>query len=233
MITSAPTRPKAETERNVGIELGHFIMDTHKLYIPDFEPKGHIYARPEDGLLMDSVTTIIKAECGLYQYGDGVAAERGTAVHRACHYYDDGDLDEATLPDNVKPYLEQYVKALSDLKIKILANELMRYHPTYLYAGTPDKLAIVDKNIGIIDVKTGQEGNDHAWQLAGYEALIKHEHPGKVLKRWNLYLLPDRYKFIERDGRNDFTEFIVLYSAHNLKIQKGFRKPRGIVGLDE
>lgn len=192
--------------------------------VPDFNPIGHIYTRPHDGMRLDSVTTIIKEECGLYQYGDGLAAERGTAVHLACQFYDEGDLKEDTLADNIRPYFEQYKLALETLKIKVLANELRRYHSTYLYAGTLDKLADVDGQIGVIDLKTGQESIDHKWQLAAYVDMIKHEHPDKTLSRWNLYLRPDSFKLVEHSGLFDFREFLTLYAAHNLKLNYGFRK---------
>ena len=195
------------------------------IYEPYFEPIGHLYHKA-DGQPLDSVTTIIKTECGLYQYGDMTAAERGTAVHKACQFYDENDLDESTIPANVMPYLEQYKRAIKELDIKVLANEMLRYHPVYLYAGCLDKIATVKGVKGVIDIKTGQEYVDHKWQLAAYKDMVKHEHK-EDLKRWNLYLAPDSYRFVERTGHKDFQEFLVLYAAHNLKLQNGIKKRKG------
>lgn len=194
-----------------------------KIYEPHFEVKGHLYAKPDDGQILDSVTTIIKQECDLYRFGNGAAAERGTAVHMACQFYDDGNLDESTVAENVWPYLEQYKLALEQYKIKVLANELMRYHPVYLYAGTLDKIAMVGPSKGIIDIKTGAECLDHKWQTAAYKDMVKHEH-AEDLKRWILYLKTDGFKLVEHTGRRDFQEFLALYTAHNIKVNSGFRK---------
>lgn len=203
----------------------HVSIMERKTYIPYFEPIGHLY-HDDTGRALDSVTTIIKLELGLYQYGDGSAAERGTAVHRACQYYDEKDLDESSLPENVKPYLNQYKQALGTYKIVVLQNELMRFHPVYLYAGTLDKIVEINGNRGILDLKTGVECIDHKFQTAAYLDMVKHEHEGILLKRWGLYLTPDSHKLIEHADKNDFREFLVLYSSHNIKVKYGFRKRR-------
>jgi len=196
-----------------------------QIYVPYFNPIGHLYESP-DGSPMDSVTTIIKAECGQVFFGDGAAAERGTAVHKTCQYFDEKDLDESKVPVNVCPYLEQYKLALAAHKIVVLENEMMRFHPLYLYAGQLDKIALVDGVKGIIDIKTGKEYFDHKWQLAAYKDMIKHEHT-EDLKRWNLYLSPDSFRLVERTGAKDFQEFLALYTAHNILVKYGFRKQKG------
>lgn len=193
-----------------------------KIYIPYFHPIGHLY-ETADGTPLDSVTTIIKEETGQRFYGDGSAAERGTAVHKACQYYDEKDL--AVVPENIIPYLEQYKLALAAHKIVVLENEQMRYHPQFFYAGTLDKIVRIDGALGIIDIKTGQKYTEHKWQLAAYADMIKHEHT-EPLRRWALYLTPESFQLEEFTDRKDFTEFLVFFSSHNLKIKYGYRKPK-------
>lgn len=204
----------------------------NELYIPHFLVEGHQYHN-DSGRILDSVTTIIKRELDLYQFGNMSAAERGTAAHRTCQFYDENDLDESKIPENVKPYFEQYKRALNTHKITVLQNELIRYHPVYLYAGTLDKIVEIGGKRGILDLKTGVECIDHKFQIAAYAAMVAHEHPGIVLKRWSLYLYhdnhgikPDSHRLIEHTGKNDFREFLTLYAAHNLKCNYGFRKRR-------
>ena len=211
----------------------HNFMEQIKIYKPYFLPVPHLY-HTADGRVLDSVTTIIKEELGLYQWGDSTAAERGTAAHKTCHYYDEDDLDESQIPENIQPYLELYKLALKAYDIQILKNEVRRFHGTYYYAGTVDKIAKVGGVLGIIDLKTGQEQIDHKFQLAAYKDMLKHEYPGVGLKRWCLYLYhdakgvkPDRFNLIPHTGTNDFREFPILYAARNLKLNYGFIKRKG------
>jgi hypothetical protein len=197
-------------------------MKTLKIYEPFFEPIGHLY-HTADGTVLDSVTTIIKAELGLYQYaGVTDAAGRGTRVHMACQYFDEGDLDENTISDEVRPYLEQYKLALAAHDIQVDWNEKRRYHPVYLYAGSADKGARVAGVPSIIDIKTGKEEAWHFLQLGPYGKLVEAEYPHK--KYYDLYLKPDGFKLVEQDGKRGMSYFLALLAAHNLKKNLGYRK---------
>lgn len=193
-----------------------------KIYEPSFEPIGHLY-QSDDGMILDSVTTVLKAELGLYQYtGVTGAATRGTNVHMACQFYDEGDLDEATVSDEVRPYFEQYKLALAEYEIEVEWNEKRRYHPKYLYAGSPDKGAKVERIPSIVDIKTGAEEKWHFMQLGPYGELVKAEYPHK--KYYDLYLTPTSHKLVEQDGRKGMAYFLALLAAHNLKKNLGYRK---------
>ena len=93
-----------------------------------FDPIRHAYA--VDGVPVLSVTQILKA-AGLVDY-DGIpehvlryAAERGTAVHTACEYYDQDDLDPDTLDPQLAPYVAAWMQFRKQHPFKIMASERM------------------------------------------------------------------------------------------------------------
>jgi len=123
-----------------------------KCYIPTFQSKDelgnpcHIYKDDTDTII-PSVTTLLKDILGIYQYkhtGSSYAATRGTFVHLACQAYDEHDLVESTLDPVLVPYLKRYKEALLVNNITIEANELPRFHPQLRFAGTMDKIAIIN-----------------------------------------------------------------------------------------
>lgn len=193
-----------------------------KIYEPYFLHQTHQYHSP-DGMILDSVTTILKEEFGLYHYGNNSKANFGTDVHTARQYYNDNDLDESTLTPEVSKRLEQYKLAKKELGIIVKAQELRRYCPKYLYAGTLDELDLIKSRLGVLDIKTGKEEKWHCLQTAAYANMIKHEHP-EPLARWCLYLADDSYKLVEHTNKGDFATFLALAAAHQIKVNFGYRK---------
>lgn len=204
--------------------------------IPCFEPIGHQYHDPA-GMLLDSVTTILKEELGLYQFFSQSAPVRGTNVHKVCQYYDENDLLESSvkeLPDDVSLYFEQYKLALAEHKIVIRANELMRYSPVYNFAGTLDKIATIYNANGVLDLKTCRvfhEESWHKWQTAAYFEMVKKEFKDNnfpLTKRWILYLTPDSYRLVEHTSKRDFLEFLALMSARQIRLNNGYLKKKTV-----
>lgn len=193
-----------------------------KIHEPYFNPIGHIYEKP-DGTRLDSVTQILKAELGLWRFGTCDAAERGTRVHLACQYYDEGRLDMSTVSAIDMPYLESYIKAKKELKLKVLQNEIRRYHAIYNYAGTVDKLAEIGKQAILLDIKTGAKEHSYQWQTAAYLKLIEQESKRKW-RRMGLYLSPTGYRVEWHDNKTDWAEFLSLWAAHNTKLNYGYFK---------
>lgn len=206
-----------------------------QIYEPYFERIGHKYQTPE-GRNIDGVTTILKMELDLWKYGAIDAARRGTAVHDLTEDFDKGNLGEsdiANISTEILPYFNAYRQFKKDHRVKILAIEQRLYHPTYLYAGTLDRIIKMDGNPDelILDLKTGAEEKSYAMQLAAYEELAHVSMPlpkGRRRGRLALYLRnngtyapPKRYE----DAR-DWPNFLALYSAHNVKINLGYRKTK-------
>lgn len=191
-----------------------------KIYVPTFEPIGHIY-QDDHGDILKSVTTILKDELGLYQWkGTMTKATRGTNIHLACQFYDEKDLKEDSLTEDIKENLDQYKKALAENNIVVEANELPRYHPELGYAGTIDKIAKVDGKRAIIDIKTGKEEHWHCWQTAAYLGMIKKEIGD--LARYCLYLTNNSYRLVAHQSDMDWAEWTILLAAHNIRARAGY-----------
>lgn len=206
-----------------------------QIYEPYFEPIGHIYQTPS-GQIIDSVTTILKLELNLWNFGTNGAAERGAAVHYLSEDYDKGNLTEseiANISTEYLPYFNAYRQFKIDHKVKIISTEQRLYHPVFLFAGTLDRIVKMDggKDEIILDLKTGAEEKSYAMQLAAYEELTHVSMPlpkGKRRGRMALYLRndgtylpPKRY-----DDPHDWPNFLALYSAHNVKVNLGYRKTK-------
>ena len=201
-----------------------------KIYEPYFDPETHIYHSP-DGMRLEGTTDILQGELGGFDGFPKSAAMRGHDVHAATQYWNEGDLDESTLTDEVKGYLDCFKRAKEHHGIKIIQNEIMRYHPKYLYAGRCDAVVEIGGIVGIVDYKSGAPaGARDRWQLAAYVEMLKAEIPN-LKGRWNLYLKPGQYggmgfKLVEHTGKRDFLEFLALFSAYNIKKAEGYIKEK-------
>jgi len=206
-------------------------MKIYKPLIPSFEPIGHQY-HDSAGMALDSITTILKEELGLYQFSSQAAPVRGTDVHAACQYHDEGGVKEDNLTYEVVQYFEQYKLALAAHSIKVRTNELMRYSKKYAYAGRLDKIATIENENGVLDLKTCKNMHEekwHKWQTAAYFEMVKKEFAANdfpLTKRWVLYLSPDSFRLVEHTGKRDFVEFLALMAARTIKINNGFLKTK-------
>lgn len=157
-----------------------------------FYEDGHRYNL--DGCALPSVTDVIRDN----RFGGDFSAvdhatleharQRGTAVHAALHYDDEGMLDETTVHAEVAPYLEAWRRFRAERHVAIVEMERRYADATYRFAGTLDRIAVVEGRRVLIDVKTGDvEGAD--LQTAAYAHLAGE--PLSIL-RWAVQLHPER-----------------------------------------
>jgi len=106
-----------------------------------FDPETH--TAHIDGAPLRSVTTILR-DAGMtpdfYNRLDPWYLTRGKYVHLASELYDKGTLDESTVDEEVKPYLEAYKTFRRDFSAKITGIEVQLYHPVYKYFGIIDRI---------------------------------------------------------------------------------------------
>lgn len=129
-------------------------------------------------LIMPSVTQLLKlggAYPGKWAFKKS-HSDRGTAVHLATQYYDEGDLDESSLAPEIVGYVEAYKKFRMQVPIKIMARELMVFSRTYQYAGTIDIVANVGGVWTIFDIKTGVPSKASPVQTAAYALALAEDH---------------------------------------------------------
>lgn len=191
-----------------------------QIHEPYFSVENHEYHAP-DGQELVSVTGVCKSGIGLYQYKRvSNKALFGTNCHKAFQYFDEHDLNEATLEEAIKPRLEQYKLALSNEKIVIQQNEVMRYHPVFLYAGCIDKICLVNGVQSLIDIKTGKVEAWHGLQLAAYGELVREEIG--ITKHYCLYVQDDTYQLIDVTNEKYFKYFLALMASAQIKKELGY-----------
>lgn len=166
-----------------------------------FDDASHTYRL--DGQVLPSVTQVLR-DNGLGGDFSHVspailehARQRGTAVHAAAHYLDEGDLDESTVAPEIRPFLDAWQAFKAERRVELLALEQRVACPVYRVAGTIDRVARVPGLRGaiLIDLKTNTP-HGAAYQLAGYKLLAQHLKPligsGFFVDRWAVELHPER-----------------------------------------
>lgn len=183
-----------------------------------FDPVAHVYHF--DGKRVPGVTEVI-ASAGLVAGTDWMTEEsriRGTAVHRACELDDALALDESSVDDIVRPYLDAWRALRTAVSMTILGNEERVFHPDYRYAGTLDRR--VEMRVGrrrvtaVIDIKSGGRQGATGVQLAAYQ-----KADGRHLAhRFGAYLQADgRYDLVAYDDPTDWPVFLAALSIFNWK----------------
>lgn len=123
-------------------------------------------------------------------------ADLGTAVHLATEFYDAGDLDEASLPDVVRPYLAAYVRFREETGFIPHRIEWRVHHEAHGYAGTLDRIGTFNRLKGIRQTAPALIDLKATYRIApvyGVQtALYAHaaDPKGKLL-RFALQLKPD------------------------------------------
>jgi hypothetical protein len=147
------------------------------------------------------------------------AAERGNAVHRACHYLDDDDLDWGTVSAEIAPYVRAWERFKADTGVVLNAVEMPRWHSTLGLAGTPDREVTLGGEKGTIDLKTYKPDAVAGVQLSAYSFLaygpqLSYHTP----KRWGLWLKDDgKYSLIEFNDRGDEAVFMACLTIAKFK----------------
>ncbi len=130
--------------------------------------------------------------------------ERGRLIHLACEYYDRGELDFSTVDPQIRSYLDAYIKFLTDTKFKVTAVEYRLSHPTLFYAGTLDRIGILNQNEVLIDIKSGAKVDTDELQGAGYWELCR-ANGTSIKKIFDLYLKDNgNYSLIEIENPKFF-----------------------------
>lgn len=128
-----------------------------------FEESDHTYWLGD--LQIPSPTGLLK-EFGITgNYPPGYA-ERGKAVHLAAQYYDEGNLDESSVDEAVKPYLTSYKKWIKKQKLKIILMEKPIFSPSLMFGCTPDRVFVTKaRNHLLVDLKTSAHLNKKANEI--------------------------------------------------------------------
>lgn len=205
----------------------------------EFDEERHRYTI--DGKEIPSVTEIVSPLTSqLYSVDSGVllqAKYRGTKIHELCADYDLGALTETTpISPDVVPYLKAWQDFCHDYKPEwLLIEQPMACRD---FAGTVDRVGIIDGNNVIVDIKTTSSMSRASkislcCQLAGYN-LLCNENTDYNIALWNcmgVQLTKDgRYHviFVSRtEGAYDFTSYDLFNRL--LQLNKTVKGDRTIV----
>jgi hypothetical protein len=151
------------------------------------------------------------------------AAQRGKAVHIACHFLDEGDLDWATVTQEIEPHVRAWERFKNETGVELLEIETPRYDATLGFAGTPDRIVRFGPMSGTIDLKTYKPNDVTGIQLSAYSILRFGLQPSlNAAKRWGLWLKDDgKYQLTEFTDRSD--ERIFLACLDICKFKKSMR----------
>ena len=107
----------------------------------DFEAEGHVYYCPDCVARLHSVTEILTAENFIdTTWFTDYVRNRGSNIHLACHLDDTGELDEDTIGEVERPYLEAWRKFKHESGFIVEQSEVPMANLHYMFAGTPDKV---------------------------------------------------------------------------------------------
>ena len=186
----------------------------------EFDEPSHTYTI--DGKVIPSVTQILAPLTDLSKIPWAVLEAKrrlGTDVHKAAELYDNGRLDESSVSDRARPYLEAYKSFLSATGAVVLLNEHRVYHPIRHYAGTLDRLYDIDGVEWLVDIKTSSQ----IYRATGPQ-LFAYMMAGELksgTRRAALQLKPDgSYRLHEFSNHEDWDIFIACQRIHKYKEQQ-------------
>lgn len=188
-----------------------------------FFDEGHIYEL--DGERIPSVSEITRF-LAREIYGDvqqfrlDRAAERGTKIHKlteALDKYGEIDADAESLP-----YIQAYLKFRQEHDVQWEEIEKPRYHPEKLYAGTIDRMGMIDGRRGILDIKNVYRIHKPLYEAAQNLYRMTYD-PGVIEVLYILHLKPDAtYKLIELPIRDDLA--LACLTLHRATAKKRRKK---------
>lgn len=184
-----------------------------------FDEETHTYHL--NGVRIPSVTQILRPIGGDYSKipPDVLenARQRGVASHKACELYDLGILDFDSVDETVQQYLTAWVKFMKEHDYEHVASESVGASEKYGYAGTADKLCLLDGVETVIDLKcTAKIASATSIQTAAYAELFNSK------RRLCVRLKKDgTYEKREYTDKNDFNIFLSLLNIAKWSAKNG------------
>lgn len=191
-----------------------------------FDPAAHIYT--VDGIQVPSVTEVL-SDVGIIDYSHlpdatrEMALDRGRAVHLATQFDDEGDLDEASIPEAHRGYLEAWRRFRRECRFHPELIEHRGFHPVHKYAGTLDRTGNLGGNVVncLLDIKTNDAQEWVRYQLAAYAAFF--DSPRKYI-RMSVELHADgSYRLKEfacRHWQSDMNVFVSALNVYRAKRER-------------
>jgi hypothetical protein len=182
-----------------------------------FEPREHRYFL--DGKEFPSVTTILKPYSGLEHVDRDLlerAAEFGTHVHEACHLFNMGALEWASLDEPLVPYVRAWESFLEDTGAVVLLSEHRVVSERNGFAGTLDTVVFWGKSNRLIDIKSAASTpKTVGMQLAAYAEAHAEMTGERIRDRHCVRLASDgRYASTKHADPSDWSRFKAALILH-------------------
>lgn len=194
--------------------------------VAHFSPEGHVYSL--DGKIVPSVTQSLTL-AGL----DDVsriprhhlkrAADIGTAVHEACHFLDEDDLDLDSLDPAIVGYVLGYQRFKQQRGFSPVVIEQRGVVSTGLpYGFCLDRIGILDDREVLLDIKTAsRKQNWWGIQVAGYASAVEFKG-----ERLAVHVTKEGdYKLIPHENAADFDAWEAALQIAHWKLAHGAKLP--------
>ncbi len=181
-----------------------------------FDEATHTYRW--DGNLVPGVTSVLAPITDYSMVPRDVlekASRFGKIVHHATALLDEGLLDPTSISPVVQPYLDAWTNFCIDHSCVWEDVEKPMYSIDMGFAGTPDRIGIIDDEEGVVDIKTTYQLMPSVGpQLAAYSHL-KFGNKSTLKARWGVKLNEDGTYLAHRyhDG-NDLATFASCLTLH-------------------
>jgi len=146
---------------------------------------------------------------------DDYYLELGKAVHRALELHCLNKLDETSLSEEIKVYVDAYKKASVEYMIEPLVLEKRYYNDKMQYSGKLDMIATINGSTYVVDFKTSKTPDEltvKRWRLqtASYSEL------SGISKRCVLqWCKNNTWRFVEFKEKTDIYAFYSCLSLFN------------------
>lgn len=179
------------------------------------------------GVRVPSVTQVLDPLLELWRVPAPVlqaAAAFGTNVHLACHLWNLGQLDPASLDAPLVPYLTGWQRFVAATGFRLSMSEPKVYHAKLRYAGGPDVVGVLPRKgrtdqLALIDLKSGLVPFTVGPQTAAYAAALEEQFDLKVARRVCVQLTAEEpfYRVVPLTDPGDFSMFVSALNCHNFK----------------
>lgn len=187
------------------------------------EQATHTY-RDERQMIIPGVTSVLE-DVGIIDYGylpevtREAALKRGSAVHLATAFDDQGRLDEDSLNVRYRPYLDAWRKFRRDTGFRPRQIERTVHNEVFHYAGTLDREGVMgDGREVLVDIKCGTAQEWVRLQTAAYVGCLPNP---RTRTRLVVELSGSgRYRIVEfrnTDWAEDFNAFLSCLTVWRMK----------------
>jgi len=181
----------------------------------DFDEESHVYS--VDGVKLPNVTSIIKGVFGSRSWWTDRSAEKGRALHLACHYEILGRLDSSTLDPAIQGRFSAFLDFREKTSYEYVGTEERYYSPKYWFAGTVD----IETQTGIMDIKSSLDPAAYL-QLGAY-TILRPSREAQIIElkengSWKLHSLKTKSTW-KASLRYWQTAFLNVLSVYNLMIR--------------